>query len=191
MLLKIAHRINTIEQLQQVPTHLGIELDIRYQGSELILHHDPFVSGQNFDKFLSHYKHAFLILNVKTEGVEEAVQALMDKHGITNYFYLDLSLPYMIRYLRRGWTKVALRYSEFEPIELALRFAGMAEWVWVDCFTHLPLDAQVYAQLKQHFKICLVSPELQGHDKALIAQFKEQLQGLPIDAVCTKYPELW
>ena len=39
----IAHRINTIAQLKNVPKNFGIELDIRYHENELVLHHDPFL----------------------------------------------------------------------------------------------------------------------------------------------------
>lgn len=42
MIQYIAHRINTLEQLQQVPLKYGIELDIRYHENSLVLHHDPF-----------------------------------------------------------------------------------------------------------------------------------------------------
>ena len=81
-MIKIVHRINTIGQLKTVPTEYGIELDIRYKDKGLILHHDPFINGNSFDEFLKHYHHRFIILNVKTEGVEEAVLGLMRKYNI-------------------------------------------------------------------------------------------------------------
>lgn len=190
-MLKIAHRINTIAQLQQVPSEYGIELDLRYEGQDLILHHDPFTTGEKFDDFLQHYHHALIILNVKTEGIEAEVLRLLEKHGVTEYFFLDLSLPYLIKYMRKGEHKIAIRFSEYEPLEFALAFAGKVDWVWVDCFHEMPLTPENYAALKQHFKLCLVSPELQGYPKERIAEFKEKLQGMPLDAVCTKYPELW
>ena len=86
---------------------------------------------------------------------------------------------------------MAVRYSEYEPIEFALAFSGQAGWVWVDCFTHLPLTPEVYWRLKPHFKICLVSPELQGHPRGQIRQFRLQLRDLPVDAVCTDFCEDW
>ncbi len=190
-MLKVAHRINTVEQLKAVPPVYGIELDIRYEGKELILHHDPFVTGEKLDDFLVHYRHALLILNTKSEGMEEAVLKLMKKHKIEHYFFLDLSLPFLVKYMRKGVKDIAVRFSEFEPIEFALAFAGKVNWVWVDCFTHLPLTAEVYSQLKAHFKICLVSPELQGFPVERISEFRKQIKGMDIDAVCTKRPELW
>jgi tripartite-type tricarboxylate transporter receptor subunit TctC len=68
--------------------------------------------------------------------------------------------------------------------------AGKCEWVWVDCFTKLPLTREVYAQLKKHFKICLVSPELLGRPSE-IGWYREQLAGMEIDAVCTDQGRDW
>ena len=41
------------------------------------------------------------------------------------------------------------------------------------------------------FKLCLVSPELHGFQKEDITNMKNKIQGFSIEAVCTKYPELW
>lgn len=190
-MLKIAHRINTIAQLAKVPREYGIELDLRYEGTDIILHHDPFVTGERFDDFLTHYDHALIILNVKTEGIEAEVLRLLAKHGVTNYFFLDLSLPYLIKYMRMGERNIAIRFSEYEPIAFCMAFAGKIDWVWVDCFHEMPLTTETYQTLKQHFKLCLVSPELQGYSTDRIAEFRDKLVGMEIDAVCTKRPDLW
>ena len=190
-MLKIAHRINTVQQLKNIPKEQGIELDIRAFNNELILHHDPFVKGELFEDLLKTYQHKFIILNTKCEGMEETILALLNKYQITDYFFLDLSLPFLVKFANKGVKKIAVRFSEFEPIEFALAFAGKVNWVWVDCFTHLPLDQHSYQALKKHFKICLVSPELQGYDVSLIDTFKTQIADMQIDAVCTKRPDLW
>lgn len=203
----IRHRINTIEQLKEVPQHCGVELDIRYHEDELVLHHDPFShqkspQPENFREFLEHYKCLGpLILNVKTEGVEERCIELMNKFSIQNWFFLDLSMPYFVKYANLalsgsvkwfGPQNLAVRFSEEEPIEYALHFAKKAKWVWVDCFTKLPLDDASYQKLvSAGFNICLVSPELQKHPKERIAEFKKQLGQKKIAAVCTKHEELW
>ena len=64
----IAHRINKIEQLQALPNEYGAE--VRSKGSQLIIHHDPFSDGEDFEEWINHYKHDTLILNVKEEGLE-------------------------------------------------------------------------------------------------------------------------
>lgn len=190
-MLKVAHRINTIAQLEKIPSEYGIELDIRYHNQDLILHHDAFERGELFENLLKIYNHQLIILNTKSEGMEEKILTLLKKYSINNYFFLDLSLPFLVKYANKGERNIAVRFSEFEPIEFCLAFAGKVNWVWVDCFTHLPLDMTIYKKLKEHFKICLVSPELQGHSVEKIEKFKEIIADMEIDAVCTKNPNLW
>ena len=186
----IKHRINNKKQLR-INDVDGVELDLRYHNSDIILHHDPFQKGENFEEFLKIFSLNFIILNIKSEGIEEEVLRLLKKYNVPDYFFLDTSIPFMVKYINRGWTKFAVRFSEYEPLELALKFKDKAEWVWVDCFTHLPLTKESHTQLKKHFKICLVSPELQGYPNSMIKEFKKQIEGFEIDAVCTKYPDLW
>jgi hypothetical protein len=190
-MLKIHHRINTIAHLKRLPKAYGIEIDLRYHNNEIILHHDPFSKGEKFEDFLTEFKLKFIILNIKSEGIEEEVLRLVKKYDVPDYFFLDTSIPFMVKYIEKGWSKFAVRFSEYEPIELSLKFKGKIEWVWVDCFTHLPLTSESYLQLIKHFKICLVSPELQGHPISMIEDFKKQMKGFEIDAVCTKHPDLW
>jgi hypothetical protein len=190
-MLKIAHRINSIEQLKTTPHDYGVELDLRPDGDKILIHHEPFQGGEDFEEWLKHYQHQLIILNTKAEGMEERLIALMEKNKIKDYFFLDLSLPYLVKYMNKGISRIAVRFSEYEPLEFVMKFAGKVEWVWVDCFNYLPLNAENHKLLKTYFKICLVSPELQGKDVAVIAEFKEQLKDLEIDAVCTKRPDLW
>ena len=190
-MLLIEHRVNTLEHLQRVPPERGIEVDIRDYDGDLRLAHDPLRGGERLEDLLAAYRHACLILNTKCDGLAEQVLALAEKYNIENYFLLDLANPTLINLARRGVKNIAVRYSEFEPIEFALAFAGQVEWVWVDCFTHLPLTPDTYARLREHFKICLVSPEMQNHPRQTIQTFRARLQNMPIDAVCSDYCDDW
>jgi hypothetical protein len=190
-MLTIAHRVNTVAQLRQTPVEYGVELDLRDRGDRLILQHDPFQDGEDFEDYLEHYRHGLMILNIKSERIEHRVLKLIQLAGIRDYFFLDSSFPMIRTLVREGEHRVAVRFSEFEPVEGALALAGQVEWVWVDCFTKMPLDARTYGLLKKHFKLCMVSPELQGRDVATIAEFRQQLSAFPVDAVCTKRPDLW
>ena len=67
----IVHRVNTIKSLKSVDTDLGCEIDIRTDGSQLILNHDPFKKGDNFIDYLDEYKHGTLVLNIKETGIEK------------------------------------------------------------------------------------------------------------------------
>ncbi|MGL4419582.1 MAG: phosphatidylinositol-specific phospholipase C/glycerophosphodiester phosphodiesterase family protein [Gemmataceae bacterium] len=187
----IAHRINTVAQLRQVPTHYGCEIDLRDLGDRLILRHDPFGDGENFADWIQEYQHGTLILNIKSERIEHRVLELVQKQGITNYFFLDSSFPMIRTLVRGGESRIAVRFSEFEPIESCLALAGQVEWVWVDCFTKMPLDETSYSQLRKHFRLCGVSPELQGRSVETIVDYAKELAPFPLDAVCTKRPDLW
>ena len=48
----IAHRRNTVEQLRATPSEYGVELDLRSWNDELVIHHDPFVRGESFERWL-------------------------------------------------------------------------------------------------------------------------------------------
>lgn len=184
----IAHRINQLESLRQLPREYGAEIDLRDRGERLILQHDPFEDGEDAEPFFAEYNHGTLILNVKSERIEHRVQELMLKYKIENYFFLDSSIPMIVKLARSGEKHMAVRYSEYETVETVLKFAGLVEWVWVDCFSILPLHQAEMQQFKKAgFKLCLVSPELQGRPEDLI-KYKNQLaeEGLTLDAICTK-----
>ncbi len=190
-MLLIEHRVNTIEHLQRVPPDRGIEVDIRDYDGQLRLAHDPFLGGERLEDLLANYRHALIIFNVKCDGLAERIMALAERFSIEQYFFLDLGNPTLINLARRGERRLAVRYSEYEPLEFALAFAGQVDWVWVDCFNHMPLTPGTYQRLREHFKICLVSPELQGHPRPMIQSFRRQLATMPVEAVCTDYGDDW
>jgi len=189
--LKIQHRVNTIDQLKATGKNHGVELDLRPYNSGIILHHEPFVKGDDFEEYLAHYNHSFIILNTKAEGMETRLLEMMKDRDIDDFFFLDLSLPFLVKTIKSGCSKVAVRFSEYEPLEFVSKFEGKADWVWVDCFTRNMLDARSYDYLRRHFKLCIVSPELQGHPVSWIDDFKSSFRNYVLDAVCTKRPELW
>lgn len=191
----IAHQRNTIEELKITPREYGVEVDIRSNDGRLIIHHDPFISGEDFEAWLRHYNHSTLILNVKEEGLEDRLIKLMKKYHIENYFFLDQSFPFLIKWSKLNEHNCAVRVSEYESIETALALAGKVDWVWVDCFTHFPLLCRDAERLQgAGFKLCLVSPELQGRSaKVEIPMLVNLLyeRSIKPEAVCTKQPELW
>jgi hypothetical protein len=184
----IAHRINTIDQLLNVPREYGVELDIRDFEQRLVLQHDPFKDGEDFEEYLKHYNHGTIILNVKSERIEDAVLDLLKAYEIRNYFFLDSSFPMIYSLTQRDEKNIALRFSEFEGVDTILAMSQRIKWVWVDCFTKLPITVENYKNLKENgFKLCLVSPELQGQDEKL-EEYKQGLndKGILFDAICTK-----
>ena len=192
----IVHRRNTAAELAATPTRYGVEIDLRgAPDGRPILHHDPFSAGEDFADWLEGYRHAALVLNVKEDGLEERAAELARARGIEDYFFLDQPFPTLLRCAARGERRCAVRVSEFESVETALRLAGRVDWVWVDCFTRFPLTGGDAERLRgAGFRLCVVSPELQGRGAASEIPAMARLlaeRGVAPDAVCTKFPERW
>lgn len=185
----IAHRINTIEELKQLPNEYGVEIDLRDFGDRLILQHDPFQDGEDFEEYLEYYNHGTMVLNIKSERIEFKVLELIKKYNIKNYFFLDSSFPVIYLLSKAGEKNIALRFSEYEGLDTILNMKNKIDWVWVDCFTKLPITKENYEILKENnFKICLASPELQNQENKLL-EYKNYLikNNIVFDAICTKY----
>ncbi len=194
-MIKIAHRINTSKELKNIPVEFGVEIDIRTCGYDLILHHDPYTDGEKLVNWLKSFQHKFLILNVKEEGLEDQLLKLMKKSKINNFFFLDQSFPFLIKSINDGVKNCAVRLSEYESIYTVLKLSGKVDWVWIDFFSRFPLNRTDINLLKREkFKLCLVSPELQGYSAEkeipkIINILGEDIN--KIDAVCSKQIELW
>ena len=194
-MLKVIHRTNTITELKKIPTGYGVEVDIRNASNKLILHHEPYEKGDSFEEFCSEFKHAFMIINIKTEGIEEKILSILKRYNIENYFWLDLTFPSIVKLMNKGEKNIAIRFSEYEPIESCLALKNKVNWVWVDTFTKLPLDKESFDKLKQsNFKICLVCPERWGRHEDIddcIRYF--HINKIKIDAVMTakNYVKMW
>ena len=194
-MLIIKHRINTSNKLKKVSKDFGFEIDLRSNGNEIYLQHDPFKKGEPFAKWIKSYNHKLIVLNVKEEGLEEPLIELMYQNNIDDYFFLDQSFPFLRKTALMGEKRCAVRVSEYENIETALSLSGLVDWIWVDCFNHFPLNNEDANRLiNAGFKLCIVSPELQGRsDHKHIKEFRSKIELLGINgnAVCTKYPDLW
>jgi hypothetical protein len=191
----ILHRINTINQLKTAPKKFGVEVDVRSNNGFLILHHEPFKKGPDFSKWLKYYSHAYLIINIKEEGLEIPILKLLQKFKVKKFFFLDQSFPFLIKFSKKLLMNAAARFSELESIETVINIKSKIKWVWVDCFTKLPITKNNFTALKKvNVKICYVSPELQGEKnikkiKNFVAYIKDKK--LIPDAVCTKFPDFW
>jgi len=185
----IAHRVNTIAELKKIPDHYGVELDLRDRDDgKLILQHEPFISGEDFESYLKHYHHGTMILNIKSERIEPRVIELLKKYNIDKYFFLDSSFPMIYTLSQQGERNIAVRFSEFESKESILAVEKRVKWIWIDCFTTLPIDQELFQIFKNAgMKLCLVSPELQGRTED-VENYKKYLEDndITFDAICTK-----
>ncbi len=185
----ISHRVNRREELTNLPTEYGVEIDLRDDlTGRVYMEHDPFKDGESFEEYLKVYRHGTIILNVKSERIEHKILELLRKYNIKDYFFLDSTFP-MIKLLSdNGEKNIAIRYSEFEGMDTVRAIAGKVDWIWVDCFTKLPINNKIYNEMKQlGYKICLVSPELQGQSEK-IEEYAKQIKKEEIyfDAICAK-----
>lgn len=185
------HRVNTVTDLATVPEDMGIEFDLRSSGNDVLVTHDPFTEGPTIEEFFPRIGRRPCIFNVKCEGIEARVRELAARHGIEDWFMLDLSVPAAVKLVRMGEKRIAVRYSEMEPVEGVLAWKGRASWVWVDCFDRFPVEEPAWSSIASAFKVCLVSPELQGHTGEKFDALKASLACRRYDAVCTKTPARW
>lgn len=88
-------------------------------------------------------------------------------YNIKDYFFLD---------------------SSYEGLDTLEKMQGKVNWVWVDCFTELPINNEIYRKIKNMgYKLCLVSPELQNQKKKLELYAKQiKDEKIEFDAICTK-----
>ncbi len=191
-MIKVKHRANSLQDLSQVSREHGVEVDIRASSTDLYIAHDPFSSGCLLRDYLAAYENELLILNVKEDGLEDAVVDLLTEFNVRQYFFLDQPFPSLLRntILNRS---CAVRVSEYERLPVGMQ---PISWIWLDSFTgnwaHL-IQTIEYAE-ENSIKTCLVSPELQGREaekeiselKALLEKHNKQ-----ITAVCTKLIENW
>lgn len=168
----------------------GLELDVRDQDGRLVVSHDPPVGNTlELAALLAAYERfgrpGPLAVNVKSDGLQPALAALLESLEPHQYFVFDMSVPDTLGYLRAG-LPVFTRHSEYEPQPALLdRAAG----VWMDCFERDWIDA---AAIRRHTAagraVALVSPELhrRPHRDAWAAWRPADGPGV---LLCTDFPE--
>lgn len=169
----IIHRINKIKDLKSLPKKFGVEIDIRTMGSKLILNHEPFNKGDILENYLENYEHKTLVLNLKEAGIEREVLNLVKNYLIKSFFLLDVEMPYMYSATKKGQKNIAVRFSEYESLDLTKYFLGKLNWVWIDTVTKLPININ-NAKILSKFKSCIVCPERWGRKKD-IRTYKKKL----------------
>jgi hypothetical protein len=198
MLQIFKHRCNDISSLQQCKKHWGVEVDLRsntHDPSDLHLSHDPWRQGESFKKWVAEFAklgiEGPIILNTKEDDLETLTLALLNEAGVKSFLFLDTALPTFRKWTREKFLRhFFIRWSTIEPIELALANQDYCDWAWVDCFDRVPPDMAALQKLNEHFKTCLVSPELQGGTESETRLFIQLYQD-KIKGVCTKFPDLW
>ena len=186
----IIHRVNTIKKLKSISNNFGTEIDIRSSSSKLILSHDPFAKGDSLENYLSEYKKkkGTLILNIKESGIEQNVLKLVKKHKIKSYFLLDVEFPYIFKTLDEKLNKnIAVRFSEYETIDLSKKLINKVNWIWLDTYKKFPIGNKNLRFIKK-FKSCLVCPERWNRQRDIKRYYllMKKLKFMP-DAIMTSF----
>ncbi len=187
-MITIRHRVNDIETLRDTPNEMGVEIDIRTSQDNLILSHDPFTEGLPLNEWIKKYNHRFLILNTKEDGLEDKILEVLNNYKIEDFFFLDQPFPSVRKTIEKGCSKIALRFSEYESMSSLEMMSGQCEWVWIDSFKTFSHDLNTLFKIRGlGYKLCFVSPELQGRDSYEERQkILEACNKLNAEAICTK-----
>lgn len=189
----IKHRVNKISDLKKTDSSFGVEIDLRSEKKDIYLNHDPFLNGELFSNWIKHFNHKLIVLNVKEEGLEKKITDILNKRKIKKFFFHDQTFSSMLKNMKK--TSVSIRYSEYEKLNNTKNLFKYIKWVWIDNFNKIPDNPKFYRYLNhKKIKTCLVSPELvKIKRKKEIPFLKKKLieSKYKIDAVCTKYPNLW
>ena len=178
--------------LDAVNNGWGVETDVRIRGSSIVVSHDPpGGSLQTLSDLIEGIERACqrtqIALNIKEDGLACHIQELFATHPMQGYFCFDMSLPEMLKFIKRG-LPVFTRQSEFEHSPLLLE---MARGVWMDMFVSDWIQPEhIAVHLDAGFQVALVSPELHKRDylpfwESLRASGLHQSPGLML---CTDHP---
>lgn len=172
----------------------GTETDIRDYKGELVISHDisdeTCISLANFFELYNRCDTSLpLALNIKADGLQAKLKALLVKYKIENYFVFDMSVPDGLGYLKQG-INVFTRQSEYEKEP---SFYNESTGIWLDEFQgHWISKDVIETHLKNNKKICIVSPDLHKREyKAEWEHYKliEKELGISNLILCTDYPE--
>ena len=163
----IVHRINKIKELLKLDQQYGVEVDLRSFGSKIILNHDPYLGGDNFQDYIENYKHGTLVANIKESGIEnEVVKIIKRNKNIKNFFLLDVEIPYLFECLKKNKNYCAIRVSYYEPLIQQIKFKSIFNWFWIDSIKKLNFTSADINILNNN-KVCFVCPERWSNPKLI------------------------
>ena len=166
----IWHRVNTIAELEKIDNlDDGVEIDVRsIHGKVLYLSHDINEYGESFENWLDHYKlRGTLVINIKEEGLEEKIIEMLERHGISNYMFLDEPFWFLLKSSRKFNNKnFAMRVSKFESVDTPMKSKELSNWVWYDYFDDYVNVDDLKLLIDSGFKVIMPSHELVGSKKS-------------------------
>jgi glycerophosphoryl diester phosphodiesterase len=158
---------NTLHALKRAfASGWGVELDVRDLDGDLVISHDP-PRGETLaldaviDAYVSHGCPGALAVNIKADGLGDALAQSLRSLSPSRWFAFDMSVPDTLLYARAG-LPFFTRHSDVEP---APALYDRADGVWLDDFDGGFITEQRIAEhLDAGKRIAVVSPELHGRD---------------------------
>ena len=176
----------------------GIETDLRDHNCELVVSHDPPTeSSYDFKTLLTKWKDddvlkdRTLALNIKSDGLLEAlgrVKFLMDQ---SPHFFFDMAFPQQMAFARAG-ASLAARISEFEsPNSRFWEYFQITERYWLDGFnSDWWIDQPVVNTICLSSQVAVVSPEIHGREPGPVWEWFARMVEDGCDMlICTDRPE--
>ena len=175
----------------------GTETDIRDHQGRLCISHDmpiknPMPLEQLFDIFVKYDPSLPLFLNIKSDGIGEALRKVLDEYSIENYYAFDMSITEMIHYKKTGLLNFISRMSDIETTPLLVEDS---KGIWIDDFFGrmlLPSDINAFASNDR--LLCFVSSELHGRnheeywEHLKVCENKKEFSCSQL-MLCTDFPE--
>lgn len=167
----------------------GTETDVRDLAGTLVISHDmPGGKELSLDDLLDIMdgRNLPLAINIKADGLAQALKTKFEERGHQNWFTFDMSVPDMRSYLQAELPTFT-RMSEVEPVPVWL---DQAAGIWLDSFNGDWFDTDQLAELLHSGKqVCVVSPELHGRDPHSLWRQLRELKDAANLMICTDIPE--
>ena len=167
----------------------GTETDVRDIAGTLVISHDmPTGAEITLDQLLNIMagRNLPLAMNIKADGMAEALKAKFHEYGHTNWFVFDMSVPDMRNYLKLGIPT----YTRMSEVEQAPAWLDQAAGVWLDGFDgEWFTNDDIKQLLKSGKQVCVVSPELHGRPPHELWERLKELSAEPNLTLCTDLPE--
>lgn len=186
---------NTVQAFQRsFSLGFGTETDIRDLGGKLVISHDmPLSYEVGLSEMLdlaeanaTSEKPLTLALNVKADGLTEAICRHLEGRNSLDCFVFDMAVPDTRAYF--GRVPVFTRISEVEPVGAWLE---LASGIWLDAFDSVWYDSEKIEQLLDMGKrVCVVSNELHGRDRLSHWELLSSVARNENLILCTDFPEL-
>lgn len=168
----------------------GTETDVRDVAGKLVISHDMPNGGElTLDDLLliMNGRNLPLAINIKADGLAQAVKAKFAEYGHTNWFVFDMSVPDMRSYLNIGVST----YTRMSEVERYPAWMTEADGVWLDSFSNEEwFSNDVITELLQRGKrVCIVSPELHGRSPTALWNRLLKFQTAENLTICTDLPD--